>query len=282
MTSLTYSIGIDTGGTFTDVVAYGSDGLMRLTKVPSTPEDPGAAVRRVLDDVLDEWGISSRQIVRFVHGTTVATNAVLERKGARIGLLTTEGFKDVLEIGRQNRTQIYDLMLRPETPGFLVPGARRRGVVEAISPKGNVETPLDPASLEVAVAHLVEQGVDAIAICFLFSFANSVHERQAAAYIAERHPDIMVSLSSAVDPAFREYERTCVTAFDAYIKPRLDRYLAGMENDLKEAGTPAPLQIMQSRGGVCSSVIARRRPVRLFLSGPAAGVIGACSAGAEA
>ncbi|WP_366658199.1 hydantoinase/oxoprolinase family protein [Fodinicurvata sp. EGI_FJ10296] len=282
MTSPTYSIGIDTGGTFTDVVAYGSDGAVHLTKVPSTPEDPGAAVRRILDQVLDDWGIDAPQIVRFVHGTTVATNAVLERKGARIGLLTTEGFKDVLEIGRQNRTQIYDLILRPETPGFLVPGARRRGVLESIGPTGEVEKPLDEASLAAAVAHLVAQDVDAIAICFLFSFANPVHERQAAAFIAQRHPEIMISLSSDVDPAFREYERTCVTAFDAYIKPRLDRYLAGMEDDLKSAGAPAPLQIMQSRGGVCSSVIARRRPVRLFLSGPAAGVIGACAAGAEA
>ena len=174
MTSLTYSIGIDTGGTFTDVVAYGSDGLMRLTKVPSTPEDPGAAVRRVLDDVLDEWGISSGRSFGSSTVQRLRPIAVLERKGARIGLLTTEGFKDVLEIGRQNRTQIYDLMLRPETPGFLVPGARRRGVVEAISPKGNVETPLDPASLEVAVAHLVEQGVDAIAILLFLFFIRQL------------------------------------------------------------------------------------------------------------
>jgi N-methylhydantoinase A len=282
MSSPTYAIGIDTGGTFTDVVAYGSDGSLRLTKVPSTRADPGAAVRQVLSDVLKAWEIRHGQVERFVHGTTVATNAVLERKGACIGLLTTDGFTDVLEIGRQNRHQIYELILKPETPGFLAPGVRRRGVVEAIGPTGEIETKLDEASLKAAVDALVAEGVEAIAICFLFSFANPIHERQAAEYIARHHPQLMVSLSSEVDPAFREYERTCVTAFDAYVKPRLDRYLARMEGDLRQSGVPAPLQIMQSRGGICSSVVARRRPVRLFLSGPAAGVIGACSVGIEA
>lgn len=281
MSGIRYAIGVDTGGTFTDVIARGSDGSVRLAKVPSTRANPGEAVRSVVADVLPGWGISPSQVTRFVHGTTVATNAVLERKGARIGLITTEGFTDILEIGRQNRHQIYDLILKPETPGFLAPGARRVGVIEVISPTGRVETPLDEKSLRQAVDALVTQGVESVAVCLLFSFANPAHERRVAEYLREHYPEIMVSVSSDIDPAFREYERTCVTAFDAYVKPRLNRYLENIERDLHSAKVPAPLQIMQSRGGICSSAVARQRPVRMFLSGPAAGVIGACTAGAE-
>ncbi|MBA2962283.1 MULTISPECIES: hydantoinase/oxoprolinase family protein [Ramlibacter] len=276
------AIGVDIGGTFTDVVARDATGRTRIAKVPSTRPDPAEAVRNVLRELLPAWGVAPADVVRFVHGTTVATNAVLERKGSRLGLLSTAGFTDVLEIGRQSRKQIYDLILRPETPVFLAPGAQRRGVVEAISPTGEVTTPLDPESLAAAVQALVDEGVQAIAICFLFSYMNPVHERQAADFIRERHPGLLVSLSSEVDPAFREYERTVVTCFDAYVKAGLDRYLAAMESDLAGAGVPATLQIMQSRGGVCSARVARRRPIRLFLSGPAAGVVGAREVGRSA
>ena len=273
------SIGVDIGGTFTDVVATGATGELRIAKVPSSRADPSAPVRTVLGQLLPDWNIAAASVERFVHGTTVATNAVLERRGARLGLLTTAGFEDVIEVGRQNRRQIYQLLLKPETPVFLAPGARRRGVVEAIGPAGEVLTPLDTASLETAVAELVQEGVEAIAVCFLFSFVNPAHERAAAAFIRERHPGLVVSTSADVDPAFREYERTVVTAFDAYVKAGLDRYLGEMEKDLGQAGVPARLQIMQSRGGVCSARIARQRPIRLFLSGPAAGVVGALEAG---
>lgn len=274
------SIGVDIGGTFTDVVATGADGRRRIAKVPSTRSDPAAAVKSVLHQLLPSWEIGAGSVERFVHGTTVATNAVLERKGAKLGLLATEGFTDVLEIGRQSRRQIYQLLLKPETPVFLAPGARRRGVVERIGPAGEVLTPLDMASLERAVAALVEEGVEAIAVCFLFAFANPQHEREAAAYIRGRYPQLALSISSDVDPAFREYERSVVTSFDAYVKRGLEKYLVDMENDLRAAGVPATLQIMQSRGGVCSARIARQRPIRLFLSGPAAGVVGAKEVGA--
>jgi N-methylhydantoinase A len=274
-------IGVDIGGTFTDVVAVDADGRLRLAKVPSTRSDPSAAVRSVFAELLPEWQIEPRRLNRFVHGTTVATNAVLERKGARLGVLATEGFTDILEIGRQNRRQIYDLILKPETPAFLAPGAFRKGVVESIGPRGEVIMPLDEGSLKRSVDALAADGVEAIAICFLFSFVNPAHERIAADYIRRFHPKLFVSLSSEVDPAFREYERTCVTAFDAYVKPGLDRYLGDMERDLRGAGMSGPLQIMQSRGGICSSHIARQRPIRLFLSGPAAGVIGARAVGAS-
>lgn len=274
-------IGVDIGGTFTDVVAIDQEGGIRIAKVPSTRSDPSAAIRTVLERLLPSWEVSPKHIDRFVHGTTVATNAVLERKGSRLGLLTTAGFTDVLEIGRQNRTQIYDLVLKPETPVFLAPGARRQGVVESIGPTGEVVTPLDMGSVERSVQALVADGVEAIAVCFLFAFINPVHEQQVADYIRNKHPRLSISLSSEVDPAFREYERTVVTSFDAYVKSTLDRYLIETENDLRTAGIPAALQIMQSRGGVCSAPIARRRPIRLFLSGPAAGVVGAREVGSS-
>lgn len=273
------SIGVDIGGTFTDVVAIDAAGGLRIAKLPSTRSDPSAAVRTVLESLLPQWNIAPADVACFAHGTTVATNAVLERRGARLGLITSAGFEDVLEIGRQNRRQIYQLLLKPETPVFLAPRARRRGVVESIDADGTVLTPLDTASLEQAVDSLVAEGVEAIAVCFLFSFVNPAHERRAAEFIRVRHPRLMVSISSEVDPAFREFERTVVTSFDAYVKSGLDRYLADMEHDLQAAGVPAPLQIMQSRGGVCSARIARERPIRLFLSGPAAGVVGARETG---
>lgn len=272
-------VAVDIGGTFTDVVMVDAVGQRQVAKVPSTRPDPSTAVDHVLSSLLPNWGVRGPQVRRFIHGTTVATNAVLERKGATTGILTTEGFSDVLEIGRQNRKELYDLVIRPQTPVFLAPGARRKGVVEAIGPDGKVVTPLNLHSLAASAEALIEQGVDSIAICFLFSFVNPVHEQIAASYLREQYPSVAVSLSSEVDPAFREYERTCVTAFDAYVKPCLETYLDAMERRLDAAGSPAPLQIMQSRGGICSSSIARRRPVRLFLSGPAAGVVGANEVG---
>ncbi len=272
-------IGVDIGGTFTDVVCRGSDGSMRLVKIPTTRQNPSAGVRAALDLMRRDWSIAPQAIARFVHGTTVATNAVLEAKGAKIGLIATEGFRDVLEIGRQMRRAMYDLMLKPEAAGFLAPGHLRKEVRERVTANGTVLVPLDEASVERAVLELKSEGVAAIAVSLLFSFLDPAHERRIREIIERLAPGVMVSLSSEVDPAFREYERTCVTAFDAYLKPVVDRYLESMEGDLAAAGVRAPLQIMQSRGGIASSRIARRRPVRLFLSGPAAGVIGGLEVG---
>ncbi len=276
-----HAIAVDIGGTFTDVVCREPDGGLRIVKVPTTRDDPSVGVRLAIDLATTEWGVAAQAIGRFVHGTTVATNAILERKHARIGIITTAGFKDVLELGRQKRRAMYDLALEPETPVFLAPGERRKEVAERVAASGEVVTPLDEAALGTAVDDLVAQGVESVAVCFLFSFVDPVHERRARELIAERHPELMVSLSCEVDPAAREYERTCVTAFDAAVKPVLDRYLSAMERDLDAAGIAAPLQIMASRGGVCSSAIARQRPVRLLLSGPAAGVTGARMVGAS-
>ena len=275
-------VGVDVGGTFTDFACILPDGQRLALKVPSTPADPSRAVLNGLERLVTEHGIEAADVSVFAHGTTVATNAVLERKGATLGLLTTEGFRDTLEIGRQMRQQMYSVRLDPETPIFLAPGRFRRGVPERVDATGAVIQVLDETALLATVADLVEAGIESLAIAFLFSFLNPTHERRAAELISERWPDLPLSLSCEVDPAFREYERTVVTTFDAYIKPVINRYLERLEAELASAGVPATLRIMQSRGGLSSSVVARERPVRLFLSGPAAGVIGGRQEGIEA
>ena len=277
-----FSIGVDIGGTFTDVVCVGADRSLRLVKIPTTRQNPSDGVGIVLEHMAHQWGVDPAHIERFVHGTTVATNAVLERRGGRVGLLMTAGFRDVLEIGRQSRRSMYALKLRPETPVFLAPRAFRKEIHERVDAHGEVVTPLDAQSVQSALEELVALGVDAIAISFLFSFLNPDHERQAAQIVRRLQPALKVSISSEVDPTFREYERTCVTAFDAYMKPVVDQYLEDMERHLRLVGVPAPLQVMQSRGGLASAAVARQRPVRLFLSGPAGGVVGGQLTGASA
>ena len=275
-------IGVDTGGTFTDVICRRDGYPDMVLKVPSTPSEPSKAVMSGVRQILKLAGGEVAAVRRFVHGTTVATNAVLERKGAESGLITTSGFADVLEIGRQMRTDIYELELEPETPVFLAPGARRAEVIERISSEGEILKPLDEASLRHAIATLRTEGVTSIAVCFLFSFLNPIHERRVRDIIEAEYPDISVSLSSDVDPAFREYERTVVTAFDAYTKPVLRDYLSELDAALSQSGVVAPLQVMQSRGGISAASTATKRPVRLFLSGPAAGVIGGSKVGQAA
>lgn len=275
-------IGVDIGGTFTDVVCRESGKPLRVMKVATTRNDPSQAVLTAVARLHEQWGVEPDRIARFVHGTTVATNAVLERKGPKTGLLATAGFRDILEIGRQMRQTMYAAILQPEVPAFLAPGALRQEIEERVSSTGEIIVELDEASVRAAAARLVEAGVEGVAICFLFSFLNPAHEQRAAQIIREAHPHLSLSLSCEVDPAFREYERTVVTCFDAYIKPVIDRYLANLEHGLVRAGVSAPLQVMQSRGGIAASETARRRPVRLFLSGPAAGVVGAQIVGRSA
>jgi N-methylhydantoinase A/oxoprolinase/acetone carboxylase beta subunit len=269
-----YDIGIDIGGTFTDVVCRRAGEPMLTTKIMSTRKDPSEAVMKAVAFMVENWNIQPHEIGRFLHGTTVATNAVLERKGARTGLLTTEGFKDVLEIGRQMRQALYGVILQPETPVFLAPGKFRKEIRERVTAAGEVLVPLDEAAVREAAKALVGAGVQAIAVCYLFAFRNPAHERRTREIINGLFPEIMVSISSEVDPAFREYERTVVTAFDAYMKPVIGRYMEYLEDGLAKAEIGAPLQVMQSRGGLSVSAVARERPVRLFMSGPAAGVIG--------
>lgn len=275
-------VAVDIGGTFTDVVGRDEAGTLRYFKIPTTRSNESVAVLESIDRIESSWGVAPGAISRFMHGTTVATNAILERKGARMGLLTTQGFKDVLAIGRQMRHQMYDIILESETPEFLIPGSRRKEVVERVAADGSVLVPLDEAQLMQAVDELVADGVQVIAICFLFSFVNNDHERRARELIANKYPDLALAVSHSVDPAFREYERTVVTSFDGYVKPVIDRYLTRLEDGLSDKGVTAPFQVMQSRGGLMASKIARSKSVRLFLSGPAGGVIGARIAGASA
>jgi N-methylhydantoinase A/oxoprolinase/acetone carboxylase beta subunit len=274
-------IGVDIGGTFTDIVCR-QDGRIRTLKIPTSRGDPSEAVLTALVQLRRAFGVDPTTIARFLHGTTIATNAVLERKGAKIGLITSLGFRDVLEIGFQLRQDLYRVILEPGAPVFLAPGALRRDVVEQVSAQGQVLVPLDEDSVRRAVDELAAENVQAIAVCYLFSFLYPDHECRTRDLIAERYPNIMVSLSSEVDPAFREYERTVVTAFDAYMKPVVDRYLENLETGLAAAKVVAPLQVMQSRGGLAGTAVARQRPVRLFLSGPAAGVMGGAIVGRSA
>ena len=272
-------IGVDIGGTFTDVIGRRGDRVW-TAKVPSSPGDLAAGVLAGVETVLALSGEAPEDVDRFVHGTTIATNAILEEKGARIGLLMTEGFEDVLEIGRQKRSRMYDLFMAPETPVFLAPGRRRAGIAERIGPDGSVVVPLDEAGVRATVARLVEEeGIEAVAVCYLFSFRNPAHERRTADIIARDFPGLAVSISSEVDPVFREYERTCVTAFDAYVRPVVNGYLDGLDVALRRRGVLAPLLIMQSRGGAASAHRTVARPVTTLLSGPAAGALGGRSAG---
>lgn len=272
-------IGVDIGGTFTDIVCRRAGEPMRTLKIPTTRGDPSQAVLNAITHLARDLGVAATDIARFLHGTTIATNAVLERKGARIGLIASEGFRDILEIGYQLRQDLHRIMLEPVTPVFLAPGAQRKEAREQVSAQGEVIVPLDEGSVRRAAAELVADGALAIAVCYLFSFLHPEHEQRTRALIEAAHPGIAVSLSSEVDPTFREYERTVVTAFDAYMKPVVDRYLERLEDGLRAARVAAPLQIMQSRGGLTGTSVARQRPVRLFLSGPAAGVIGGAIVG---
>ena len=268
-------IGVDIGGTFTDIVALDERGRLVLTKVPSTPKDLLEGIALAVRRVLAQAGAPASAVERFIHGTTVATNAVLEQKGAVTAMLTTEGFEDVLELGRQKRSRMYDLDMDPETPNFVAPRRRRLGIRERLDARGAVLVPLDEEQVRRQVAALQRDGVQAIAVCYLFSFVNPAHERRTREICLEVAPEISVSLSSEVDPTFREYERFCITAFDAYLGPVVKRYLAGLADMLRGLGVPGVPLVMRSRGGIVSAGLAARQPVTLFLSGPAAGVVGA-------
>ncbi len=268
-------IGVDIGGTFTDIVALDRDGRLALAKVPSTPKDLLDGIAAATRKVLALAGAKPADVERFIHGTTIATNAILEQKGAVTAVLTTEGFEDVLELGRMKRSRMYDLGMDAEVPTFLAPRRRRVGIRERLDARGRVLVALNEDDVRAAARRLSAQGVQAIAVCYLFSFVNPAHERRTRELVAEVAPEISVSLSSEVDPTFREYERLCVTAFDAYLGPVVKRYLAGLADTLAGLGVPGVPLIMRSRGGIVSAALAAREPVTLFLSGPAGGVIGA-------
>jgi len=264
-------IGVDVGGTFTDLVAL-VDGELRVAKVPSTTADQSEGVMAAIATT----GVDPAEVGAVAHGTTVATNALLERRGARTALVTTDGFRDVIEIARQTRPSLYDLTRRPPEP--LVPRGLRFTVRERVDPDGEA-APLDEAGLAETLEQLRNADVESVAVCFLFSFLDPAHERRAGELLREALPGVRVSLSSDVLPELREYERFSTTAADAYLSPRLDGYLDRLAERLRAAGLPAPL-VMQSSGGVLDLEQSEARASACVLSGPAAGVVGAAYAAA--
>jgi N-methylhydantoinase A len=275
-----HRIGIDVGGTFTDLVAVDDFGKATMAKVPSTPEDPSVGVLdglQLLAEMLEtELAVLLAETQRVVHGTTVATNALLEHRGARVGLLTTEGHRDVIEMREGLKDDRYNLRLPP--PEQLVPRKLRLGVRERLRADGRVEIALDPASLDRAVDALKREQVEAVAVCYLHAYRDPRHELATKAAIERELPGVYVSLSSEVLPQIKEYERVSTTVINAYVGPALSRYLARLERRLAEARYGGPTLIIQSHGGVAPIVESGRLAGGAVLSGPAGGIAGSVHA----
>jgi N-methylhydantoinase A len=266
-----YRLGVDVGGTFTDLVLVAPDGRALTRKVLSTTANYAEAIITGTTALLADAGLSPSVVGDVIHGTTVATNAILERRGARTGLITTAGFRDLLEIGRLRLARLYDLDF--ERPAPLVSRRLRLEVGERMSHVGEVVTALDRESVERAVDRLAGDGVESIAVCLLHAYANPAHEQAVGAIVRERAPGLALTLSSDILPEMREFERTSTAVTNAYVMPVMARYLASLERDLGRVGLPGPLLVMQSNGGVMTAEHGRRRPVHVIESGPAAGVI---------
>ena len=270
-----FRIGVDVGGTFTDVVLLRDDGRMMARKVSSTPEDYSRGIAEGLASALADSGAAPDDLVSMVHATTVATNTILEHKGARTGLITTRGFRDVLEMRRLRIPVMYDLQY--EKPPPLVPRRLRREVDERLGPDGSVRRDLDPASLDAAVADLRREGVQAVAVSLLHAYANPAHERLVAERLREAFSNsLYVTCSSDILPEIREYERTSTAVVNAYIGPVVHHYMDTLLDRLRDMGVTCPVHIMQSSGGVMSVQSAKRKPAYLLESGPAAGAM-ACA-----
>ena len=273
-------LGVDIGGTFTDLVVVDeTTGAVRVGKVLTTPKDPAQGVEQGVQALLSDAGVAHGAVRAVVHGTTLATNALIERKGARTALLTTEGFRDTLEIRSEGRYDMYDLFIDPPAP--LVPRHLRREVPERLLADGSVLRPLDEAAARRVIAALLDEGVEALAVCLLHAYVNPVHERRLAEIAREIAPTLPVSCSSEVVPEIREYERTSTTTANVYVVPLMARYLQELEERLVELGLPGQLYVMQSSGGIALPEEARRLPIRLVESGPAAGALAAAQAARE-
>ncbi len=267
-----YVLAIDIGGTFTDLVLLDCHtGRQTVAKVPTSYPDPSEAVLTGIGSILGSDNAGAVQ--RVIHGTTLVTNALIERKGARTGLITTAGFRDALEIGREGRYDIYDLRL--ELPEPLVERRLRIGAPERINVRGEVLESLNEPSILEACGKFLDEGVEAVAICFLHAYANPEHERRAKQVVKETMPGVSISVSHQVSPQFREYDRTSTTVANAYVQPLARLYLTGLSKGLETKGITAPLHIMLSNGGVCSAETAAAFPVRLVESGPSGGALSA-------
>ncbi len=273
-------LGIDVGGTFTDIVVHDPAGGRQAShKELTTHDDPARGVMAGIDRLLEASGITAGDIGRVVHATTLFSNAVIERKGARTGLLTTRGFRDTLEIGRERKYELYDIHIVKPAP--LVPRHLRLEVEERTAVDGSVRIPLDEAGLIRAAERLAAEGVTSLAVVFLHSYANPAHERRAVELLSQRFPALSLSASVDVCPEIREYERTSTTVINAYIKPLAERYIASLAGQLASRGIAAPLLLMLSNGGLTNVEEAKRCPVQLLESGPAAGALVAAHLGAR-
>jgi N-methylhydantoinase A len=276
--SFMYRIGIDVGGTFTDFTLVNeTDKKVSFHKVPSTPHDPSEAIGQGIADLLEMHRITPSEVGHIGHGTTVATNLVIERKGAATGLITTRGFRDVLEIGRQVRPHLYDYGVGK--PPALVPRRHRIEVGERIDAHGKVQIPLDEDAVRVAAEAFRDADLEAVTICFLHSYRNPSHERRAREIVREVLPNVYLSLSSDVLPEFREYERLSTTVLNATVGPKMARYLDRFVTRIDELGISDEPFTIHSNGGLMSIETVRNYPVRTCLSGPAAGVVGAAAVG---
>ena len=270
-------IGVDVGGTFTDIVLALPDGRIYVNKTTTTPVDPGEGVAAGIAAVLAEARLDPREVAEVVHGTTVASNTILQKVGARTGLLTTRGFRDVLEIGRIRTPGMFDMAWSKPEP--LVPRRWRLEAAERIGADGAVVTALDEASVREAAAAFLAERVEAVAVCFINSYANDTHEHRATAILREEAPSLLVTASCEVLPEIKEYERTSTAVVNAYLLPAMRGYLSKLAERLAAIGVTAPVQVMASNGGMIGIGTARDRPVFAVGSGPAGGVAGAARLG---
>lgn len=273
-----WRIGVDSGGTFTDVCLFrDGDAAARVWKVPSTPDDPSRAIAEGIKAALSVHGGNAKAVAYLGHGTTVATNALIQGRGAQTGLITSAGFRDLLEIRRQMRPSLYDLQC--DKPNPVVPRRLRLEVPERLRHDGRVETPLDEDALREAAHVLRDAGVDAVAIAFLYAFVDPTHERRAREIVKKVLPNAFITCSHEVAPEFREYERFSTTAVNASLGPVMEAYVRRLEDRVDDLKIPAPPHITQSNGGVISCATAAAEPVRTVLSGPSTGVVGAIALG---
>jgi N-methylhydantoinase A len=271
--SIQYRVGVDIGGTFTDIVLLGTDGSITTKKVSSTPEDYGKGIIIGLMEILQNLNLLPTAIEGVVHATTVATNAILEGKGAKTALITTEGFRDVLEFRRTRIPELYNLFY--DKPPPLVPRRLRLEVEERIGPKGEIRKPLNEHSVRTALGRIKDAEVQALAICLLHSYANPQHERIVAKIARDVLPNVYITSSVDILPEIREYERTSTTVINAYVGPIVEKYLSSLLKQLRSIGINARLQVTQSAGGVMTAESAMKKPAHIIDSGPAAGVIAA-------
>jgi N-methylhydantoinase A len=271
-------IGVDSGGTFTDVCLFDEEtGKLDIWKVPSTPDDPSRGIANGVAEGLATVDRSAADVAFLGHGTTVATNALIELKGVKTGLITTDGFRDLLEIGRQKRPSLYDM--NAEKPEILVSRDRRQEVPERLKNDGSADRSLDEVQLREAVRKLAAEDVKAIAVCFLYGFLNTAHERRVVEILREEMPNVFVSASHEVAPEFREYERMSTTVVNAYLGPVMQSYIERLKHRLAELGIAVAPQLTQSNGGVIGFDMAAQLPVRTVLSGPSTGVVAAQAVG---